>query len=273
MSYRTLSQVEEIERGRIKATIFLITAPQYIVFLSHNQAYRSITETEYVRDVFAADTPSARSEGGTPAPPPETPQDVLRFTTEHTPKDPAAGFIFGTDVDQCDVLLHPSRNCPISGRHFAVNFGLESGALILKSISRQKTRVKLEDENVNLSTQLSLRGTASVTASLPGLDVDIWKPWAGTDFPSGYVEFLARLEAHAPGLGTLKLQSSAKTSKSAYQLDHPVGHGASGLVYRALHRQTGDVVAIKRFGTKDKFAKTPWEESALLCSLRHVRNN
>ncbi|RSL94134.1 hypothetical protein CEP52_012822 [Fusarium oligoseptatum] len=254
-------------------TIFTVKTSDYIVLHSHNQAYWSTMERKFKRDLFAPDSPTEHSESGTPAPPPLPPLNILRFTTEHMPKDPSAGFVFGTNKDKCDVLLHNSRDSGISGRQFAITFRTDTGAMILRNHSRVPTQIKLPNEGlVDLDTQRVFAGTGDIEIYLPTLDVTLSKPWEDGEDGNEYTDFLARLGSIAPDLGTMRLQSSAATTASSalslYHLDRLIGHGASATVYRACHIQTGEVVAAKCFGKNSRIGD-PWKECVILSSLRH----
>lgn len=76
-------------------TIFTVKTSDYIVLHSDNQAYWSTMERKFKQDLFTPDSPTEHSESGTPAPPPLPPLNILRFTTEHMPKDPGTGFVLG----------------------------------------------------------------------------------------------------------------------------------------------------------------------------------
>lgn len=256
-------------------TLFTISAENHIVLYSHNMANRSTNDVEYVQDVFAVDSPSEYSESGMPAPCPVPPTNILRFTTDHMPKNPSAGSVFGVDKDKCDVLLHVNRSTSISGRQFAVTFRTDSRAIVLKNLSRAGTMVNINRDSIHLLTQRVITDTDSVSISLPYLQMGLFVG-SDDDVDCEYASFLRKLGSILPNMSQMRFESSASTSLSEnstsnpHRFDRVLGQGASAIVYRAFHKRTGDLVAIKRFANNSRLGN-PWKESSILCSLQHVR--
>ncbi|GAB0138165.1 hypothetical protein EsDP_00006409 [Epichloe bromicola] len=255
-------------------TLFTVSAENHIVFYSHNAAYRSTNNVHYIEDVFAIGSPSEYSESGTPAPQPALPSNILRFATDHMPKDPSAGFVFGVDRDNCDILLHVNRETGISGKQFAVTFRADTGAIVLKNLSRAGTMVHINMEFIRLQTQRVIEKLDHVFISLADFRIGLFLGSDG-DIDCQYVRFLAKLGSIPPNLSHMRLESSASTSLSEnprsnpYRLGRVLGQGASAIVYEAFHKSSGDLVAVKCFASDSRFGN-PWKESSILCSLQHL---
>lgn len=267
----------------IMATLFVVQSLSSSMFCtySHHNQYLSTLDDDCVADPFAAGSPAAGSpaavsEGGTPAPTIH-PQLVLRFTTKNWPKDPSSGFVFGSDPNSCDVLLHPSHSTGISRRQFAITFRPDNSAVILQNLSRRSTTVYHFGETATLvKTQRVIEDHREMYVHLPGLRLKIFKQW-DTNAARQYLRYFTELSAVAPDLSRLKVYSSStsstvESSENNYYLDQRLGQGLSGTVYRAYHRLTGDVVAMKRF-TPGRQNSRPWDEAMILQSISHVSNN
>ncbi|KAF4955445.1 hypothetical protein FGADI_4555 [Fusarium gaditjirri] len=255
-------------------TIFTVSAPREILTLSHNIEYLSSMKMEFDPEEPGTDL-EHYSESGTPAPPSFQAMLVLRFTTAHKPKSPSIGFIFGTDREKCDVLLATTRNTGISGKQFAITFHTTTGAVIIRNLSKRRTKIKEQgDKPTQLRTQKVLFGTNVTSIYLPGLELSISKPWQDGDYSTVYSDYLARLALVEPDINALRLQSSAATGSSAASVldmytrtTTRLGQGSSGVVYQGMHRQSGELVAIKIYGKRTKEAKT---EGNILNLLHHV---
>lgn len=255
-------------------TLFTISAETHIVLHSHNHVYRSTNEVDYARDAFAGDSPSEYSESGTPAPPPLPPTNILRFTTDHMPKNPSVGFVFGADKNKCDVLLHVNRNTGISGTQFAITFRTDTCATILRNLSRAGTKIEVNRETIHLRTQRAIVASDTLSINLPALSVQLFVG-SNDDVKNEYPKFLAKLGSIPPELNQMRLHSSTSTSitenssSNQYHLVRRIGQGASAIVYQAFHKRSGDLVAVKCFANNSRVGN-PWKESSILCLLQHV---
>lgn len=257
-------------------TIISIHAPSSVVDHSHNYIFRVSEELDFASDSYASKSPSDQSDNGTPAPASLPPDVTLALTTGHFPKDPRVGFVFGTDRDKCDILLPRNPEHAISSRQFAITFQTSSGAVILRNLSRRHTKIVIGTslETTRLQTQRAMP-SGRIAVRFHGLTIELSRPWGDDHVPKIYTTFLATLANAVPNLGAMQLSSAAASSartstsnrRSIYGSEVIVGSGASAIVYRASHRQTGDVVAIKRY--KEKRATTTWKEGSILCTLSH----
>ncbi|CVL08142.1 uncharacterized protein FMAN_14194 [Fusarium mangiferae] len=236
----------------------------------HHRLYYTSTKVAFAADIYAAaDVPDEDSESGTPAPQPFF-EENLCFTTDHAPKSPTAGFVFGSDREKCDVLLHPDNKTGISGRHFAITF-TQYGKVILKSLSKKHpTKISDEYEDVDVRTQRVME-SRRVSILLGGLEVTIEKPWVDADVGPAYAAFLERVHGMPPDLDQMRLQSSASSIMSVprYCKDLEIGRGTYGIVHRASVIPTGAIVAIKAFNSRTNSVSNPWAEAELMYSLKH----
>ncbi|KAM3428336.1 hypothetical protein MY4824_008883 [Beauveria thailandica] len=253
-------------------TIISIRAPSCIIDSPHNSIFRRSDNFEYNEDVFAAKSPVEQSDHGTPAPTSFPPDVTLALTTEHFPKDPSVGFVFGTDRSECDILLPSLTEFGISKRQFAITFQTTTKAVLLRNLSKRSTKVILKERLEPLSLQTQRTFTKEgMTVHFNQLAIDLDRPWGDDDQSYLYNAFLNRLAKSIPNVAALGLLSatepSARTSLGVYVSEKVIGSGASAVVYRAMHRQTGDFVAIKRY--KAKNSNTPWNEGNISCGLKH----
>ncbi|KAG5745897.1 hypothetical protein H9Q72_010198 [Fusarium xylarioides] len=236
----------------------------------HNRFYYTSTKVAFAEDIYAApDDSEEYSESGTPAPQPFF-EENLCFTTDHVPKNPPAGFVFGSDREKCDVLLHTDNKTGISGRHFAVTF-TQYGKVILKSLSK-KHPTKISDgyEDIDVRTQRVME-SRRINILLGGLEVTIEKPWVDADVGPAYADFLEKVNRIPSDLKQMQLQSSVSSIVSAprYHKDKEIGRGTYGIVHRASVIPTGEIVAIKTFNTRTSSVSSPWAEAKLMYSLKH----
>lgn len=255
-------------------TIFTVTlSNQYMVTHSHNYLYRSPLDANPGPDIFATDNDEEFSESGTPAPT-IPPRDILRFTTEHIPRSPAAGFVFGTDQKTCDVLLHVDRSSGISGKQFAITF-TDTGVVILRNLSRRGATIKENGGYTKLETQRYIDDSSTVSLNIADLVINIEKPWVASDFGPEYDRFLTKVCSAAPDISQMRLQSSSTSTLRAgwapwYILGQEIGRGATGVVHKATSIHDGQVFAIKTFNSKIGIPFNPWHEASMFHTLRHV---
>ncbi|KAM3527370.1 hypothetical protein MY4038_006353 [Beauveria bassiana] len=258
-------------------TIISIRAPSCVVDDPHNAIFRTSDDIEYTEDDFSAKSITEQSDHGTPAPTSFPPDVTLALTTDHFPKDPSVGFVLGTDRDRCDILLPSLSQYGISKRQFAITFQTTTGAVLLRNLSKQRTRILLQDvgRRTRLRDQRVLPQEGSIMC-FNGLDLKLNRTWGYDDMSHLYIAFLDRLAKSIPNLEALRLltatEPSARTSfsqaRSVYGSERCIGSGDSARVFRAMHRQTGDLVAIKRYREETSSA-TFFKEASIFCTLKH----
>ncbi|CVL08114.1 uncharacterized protein FMAN_14222 [Fusarium mangiferae] len=225
-------------------TIFTISAPREILTLSHNIEYLSSMEMEFAPEEPGIDL-EHYSESVTPAP---------------------------RHFRQCSSFASRQRtnrkvpvNTGISGKQFVTTFQTTTGAVIIRNLSKQRTKIKEQgDKPTQLRSQKVLFGTNVTSIYLPGLELSISKPWQDGEYSTVYSDYLARLALVEPDINALRLQSSAATGSSAASVLNMytrtttrLGQGSSGVVYQGMHRQSGELVAIKVYGKPPDFLSHP----------------
>ncbi|KAF1738733.1 Serine/threonine-protein kinase 4 [Beauveria bassiana] len=263
-------------------TIISIRAPSCVVDDPHNAIFRTSDDIKYTEDDFSAKSITEQSDHGTPAPTSLPPDVTLALTTDHFPKDPSVGFVFGTDRDRCDILLPSLSEFGISKRQFAITFQTTTGAVLLRNLSKQRTIIILRGvgRRIRLKEQRVLPQGGSIVCFF-GLDLEFNRTWGYDDMSHLYIAFLDRLAKSIPNLEALRLltatepsatEPSARTSfsqaRSVYGSERCIGSGDSARVFRAMHRQTGDLVAIKRYREETSSA-TFFKEASIFCTLKH----
>ncbi|EGX96674.1 Serine/threonine-protein kinase [Cordyceps militaris CM01] len=252
-------------------TIISVRAPAYMVEDSHNRPFHTSEELPWIDNDTAID-----SEDGTPAPGRPPPDVTLCITTRNFPKNPGVGFVFGRDRETCDVLLPPECR-GISKRQFAITFRTDCSAVILRNLSKHLTYVEDELGPRRLQTQISF-GQDTIRVRLSQLDIELTRPWRDDEITSPlYTSFLAKLEGMLPSLGRMRLasstgstmQPSTSRSQDGYRLGAVLGHGKSAIVYRGSHRETGDIVAIKRYDQSSSGSAEACKELGILSTLNH----
>ena len=122
-------------------------------------------------------------------------------------------------------------------------------------------------------------GEHEIRVRLPKLIIELERPWSENEITSPlYISFLAKLKGMLPNLEGMRLassmgstvQSSTSQNQDPYRLGPVIGHGKSGIVYRASHRQTGHAVAIKRYNQSSSGSAEACNELANLLKLKHV---
>ncbi|KAK2609319.1 hypothetical protein QQS21_002100 [Conoideocrella luteorostrata] len=257
------------------STFLMTSEALHIILHSHNSPYRVKDRLIYAQDAFADDTSTNWSESGTPAPDAQD-NDVLRFTTDHFPRDYSMGFVFGTDPERCDVLLSPPGTKGFSRRQFAVTFNPQTRVVLLRNLATHGTPVRFADSNevTGFKSQRVLSSQSQTSIFLPRVKIELLS-LIGDGFESEYVQYFNKLASATPNLRQMQLQSSAETTSTSisiaprrYTLGPKIGQGSYGVVHRATCQQTGEMVAIKCFHTTSH-KTNPWMESSLLCSFQH----
>lgn len=216
---------------------------------------------------------SANTHHVTPEPSTQLLSYQLCLRTNHFPKDPSVGFVFGTDPDECDILLTPCEKGSIGARQFAVTFRTDTGAILFKNLSKRYTRIEVRGSQQNLTHQVAL-DKKGIQVHLEGWKAHLAKGRNICDREAQYTAFLTKLAKAAPDLGGMPLSVSTSAKRLSvpvrelpYEVDGKIGQGGGGTVYKAYHKITGDLVAIKRFSGKGRGF---WNEAYILHTLEHV---
>ncbi|KAI8950418.1 hypothetical protein F4801DRAFT_548991 [Xylaria longipes] len=214
------------------------------------------------------------TENGTPLRHVEPPS-FLRITMDdiHNPKDYRAGFVFGCDSRECDVLLDENQRRGVSRKQFAIQPDWNAGKLILKNLSNQGTCLESRSlGRIVLHTERSLPDNEIVDVKLGPVEFRIRTP-DHSNHRDVYLEnwqaFRAKLESQPLGLQKLALETNKTTNKSLlteYILGRQLGRGSQATVYRARHLISGRLCAIKQF---DGLSSYNPNEVKILTQLDH----
>ena len=223
----------------------------------------------------------------------------LRFS--HTLKSPSKGITFGTNPEQCDVLLEGKE---IDEHHFSLLFD-ENSQLILKDSSIAGTTVSFSGQakervQRDFSWVLSLGRNGGRWDAESPLKVEVHVPKG--EMPAFKVEFpdhsscVPRFEkkvdnfmrelnySRAQANAILNIDSAQITSDARrpslqsglYIYRVIVGSGSYGDVYKVLDATTGIAYAHKTFRNCDNKSQQAWKEDLrkemqISDSMRHVR--
>ncbi|OAA66263.1 Serine/threonine-protein kinase [Cordyceps fumosorosea ARSEF 2679] len=256
-----------------------IRVPSHVLDHPHNAQFLAYDTVNFDEDPLA-DEASEKSDHGTPAPMEHAPERILRLATNHWPRVPSDGFVFGSDASKCDVLLPtipdpPQGNQPsISRRHFAISFSANS--ILFRNLSKRGTNIFAGQRAlaIDLETQWVFQAGPSIVVPL-FRPFELTRCWGDHERPDAYLEFLERLAKEDPNLGAMRLAtatdasviSTASERQGVYVERQLIGTGASAVVYRAKHRQTDTFVAIKCY--TNKVPAAPWKEVSILSNLEH----
>lgn len=253
-------------------TILTAESTADITLHSHNELFHSTEQLQPIEDCYASEEASQFSESDTPPPPPPPARPLLRFTTNHIPKDVTTGFVFGTDSELCDVVIPQGSRTSISARQFAVTFRTDTGSVILRNLPRRGTRIEIINREAILLQSQRAFDDARIRVHLGRTKILLARPWDSDDIGVEYQAFLAKLASAAQTFGRMTPivrpgRGAALLPASPYTMEKKLGAGGFGSVYRAVHQFTGGFVAIKCF---NQSSDASWKEANILCSLRHV---
>ncbi|ETS84085.1 hypothetical protein PFICI_05961 [Pestalotiopsis fici W106-1] len=217
-------------------TLFTIHACQ-AAFI-HDPANAQFRVSEDVYDVRESPSPGADSRECTPLSP-TLQESHLCITTDFLPRDPQAGFVFGSNPDSCDIILARRSDQGISKRQFAIFFIWEHRAIILKNLAGRGTKLTVRSLDPpcteRVKSQRHLPEGFEHTVSLPWCELKITVPRHENDrerFSAHWLAFQEASTGHVPGLDLAELSSIAPTSVCSsstctYQVGATLGEGAA----------------------------------------------
>lgn len=202
----------------------------------------------------------------------------LQFTFDKRPKDPAKGFVFGSDPKICDVKIGMKKNS-VSGQHFRITFNAK-GDLVLIDTSSSGTMVSYAGQGHFPRRNfmwIIFGDRRDITIEVIDLNIQIQR--------STHHEFAAQLQSYLTevhislSLDLPAIQSGETTARQSmvhtptqrpiYLLDERIGKGGFGEVYKAIDVSTGRLYAGKQLLKVLK----EWErEVQIMRRLSHVRN-
>lgn len=171
---------------------------------------------------------------------------------------PANGFTFGRDFRKCHVCLGGSIK--LSNKHFCINVQPKSGALVLKDMSMNGTTVdgvKLRGKSgKDVCTRTLQNGSRIELFENDPRDHISFNVRLLAEFSiaSDYSTFTAGQPAATNNAGRSLFPSAALLRKDVqyfgkdneYQSIEYIGSGSFATVWKAVHRTTGNIVAVKQ---------------------------
>jgi hypothetical protein len=257
----------------VERTIFTVTIPNGggsigLLINYHNKQFWSKSQEFEEDDADSLYSASFHGDRGTPAPDwPKAPEpDILRITTDYTPKDPERGFVFGRNKDLCDILLDHSS---ISEEQFAIKPLWAHATMLFRNHSAWRTYVEFDllKESTRLKTQRTFvpRETAKIRLG-NGIQIHI----ESFDQPTGWKEYCTSFIPPVPPLGNFVLGPVPETTDASkrapvYIQGTRLGKGANAEVFAASEKYTAMPYAVKVFKKKG-----PWGEPQILEKLKDV---
>lgn len=247
------------------------------------------------------------------------PYNTAVITTEHVPKSRFTGFVFGADRASADIRMNPTRaGEAVCGQCFAIKFLPDTGAVELAKLSGCRMDAEFDlrpDVGAPYACDRGrdplhdvFRGSRVLDRELVAVTVHGWQfrfvqPWPASFFIDERERPLLT-GARKPGTNALQFDPHLKhwleelregpppPPRAApgrllkqYGLIQPLGEGASGTVYRAIHMTTGNLVAVKKYNSMPTTAMSeglnqgkldhastlsPWPSTRLFNSFTHV---
>ncbi|KAF4894903.1 Cyclin-dependent kinase-like 1 [Colletotrichum fructicola] len=257
-------------------TLLTVYSQNIFMFDPHHSAYLVHKDEQiYTPDPCLVSSEDLAKDG-TPAPifPPVS---ILRVTTDCLPRDTLHGFTFGSNADQCDILLDNDHRRGISNRQFSIKPDLSTpGIFHFQNHSQHATKILIGDTAQVVKSTRCIPGDTQIHVLLGHFDLQIRVPSHKSHWPAfleNWAAFVTKDKSLPPDLQHLGLGSMLRTSRAPSKTGSchrgpKIGHGASGNVYRESSRDTGLVYAVKYYhpGRPDEEIH---EEARLLGGLSH----
>lgn len=198
------------------STLFTVEfiGPETMATHPHNVAYHVRVPIPKFDDVYsdikARVVEACESEEDTEISTPV--RNLLCFTTDHTPKDPRVGFIFGSHEGKCDVLLDLDNSRGISRKHFAIKFTRRG--IMLRNLSERGTMFRQNETFVRLRTPAHMLYLADDRnyVRVSDLNLSISKDLVTSPDVCEYESFLQRIGLATPN--TERRSTSRRLSMS-----------------------------------------------------------
>ncbi|KAK6222523.1 camk protein kinase [Colletotrichum tabaci] len=257
-------------------TLFTIHSQSIFVFDPHHSIYLVHKEEQTYAPDPCPYSHEDLARDGTPAPifPPVS---FLRVTTDRLPRDTHMGFTFGSNADQCDILLDNDHRRGISNQQFSIIPNLSTpGTFHFRNHSQHATKILVGDTGQVVKSTRRISGDTQVHVLFGHFDLQIRFPSHRTHWPAfleKWAEFTTKNASLPPDLQHLELGSMLRTSRAPsktglYHRGPKIGYGESGAVYCEVHRKTGQVYAVKyyHYGRPNEEAN---QEAELLEEISH----
>lgn len=174
-----------------------------------------------------------------------TPAVYLHLYLTLEPKNLLKGFVFGTDEDTCDVLLHRSRTSGISGNHFSIQIDWDSGSPVLSCLTGRGVRLKEESTRQQMRTlsrddaQTIPPGTTLFVEVIDGFELTVSCPHRGesqSTYNEKLKEYYGRYKDAVPDMSNVTLN---RPDMTPFISRYYVGLNR-GIYYTTQRMTTGD---------------------------------
>ena len=202
-------------------------------------------------------------------------EPVLRFLFNNWPKNFAKGYVLGSDVKTCDVLLgDPGKD--VSEQHLAFSFNRQHD-LVMNVTSDKKTLVKFKNQKAAMRPYFPWifpRDIKKIHVKVAsGLEFDVILPQYGInkdEFRRNCESFRSSA-AHGDPLADKSNITSGPSSPwdPFYVLGQKLGKGSYGDVFKTLRIPDGKVFAAKQFESTKSF-KHEVQMLKKVCEVPHV---
>lgn len=219
-------------------------------------------------------------------PPPAEIELHLKFSP--IPTDPARGFVFGTNVERCDIALRNETAQGVSREHFSVDFNWESGILRLNNISRYGTGIRAPSvsgghQHLKHNNRHMLHPAEQTRVSVGTLQFDLSFPIRTKEeslsYQRNWEAFRTQCMQAVPMADTLVVDLAPgptpftvrrESDDHSYCLHDEIGRGGYGTVCKATRTPDGALFAAKQFAKHSKWEKRARAEIALFQKITHV---
>ncbi|KAI1152841.1 kinase-like domain-containing protein [Nemania diffusa] len=179
-------------------------------------------------------------------------RSFLRITTDHPPKQPSVGYLFGRDSEICDIFLGRSEVKSVGRRHFAIQVVMHHGepSLLFRSFASYGTTVRSHTlGNQRIETQRSIpTGEREYVINIGPLQLrlefpdhsrhsELWRDHLACHY-GGHV-------FQTPRVAHVKARANDNVWTKHYHDISWIGSGGYGTVYRAQHNFSGAIHAVK----------------------------
>ncbi len=189
---------------------------------------------------------------------------IIALTFSRKPYDGTLGFVFGSDEENCDVLLSKTMvGNGISRKHFRIDFNWESGSLLLIDQSSHGTVVDSEVTGKHTLRKIfvPIFNRDSIQAGLVRLRLKIPSHEAYQEaYDRNWQLYKKEHQEAIPinsftGLAVVKPTQATLLETGRLSLLNGIGQGAAGVVHKAVDNE-GNFFAVKMlFKPRSEYSK------------------